>query len=653
MFYIKNDSVYIKILRRNYLIILGIILFILSCKSEIQNKENASCYNPLIDSFLIDESNFNFDYISSIQGVVFEIPAFSYYYNNISQIPDFSKSINESLLNFDSFQSLTHIPFRLLGSNAGGFGPPVIVNEININNEENLLKEIELNGFSIDKSNFSEWSKLPTNLRKDIAELYLAIDKASFVLNQFSNPLKEYLKSEDAINTKEIYKALIKPWQNKELLDFTLIDLLDDIDLKKLSYASRLISEKLNAFLKYKNADFKFDFSTCQINTKHGKILINGTKNDTIKDNCLIVVELGGDDLYFGNIASTISINRTIGIVIDFNGDDKYLNNEGFLVAGVLGYSALIDLSGSDEYFSENAGLAFSLFGTSILYDYCGNDIYTCNHNYSQGAAFFGSATLIDLTGDDKYYCKSYSQAFGGTLGIGCLIDSNGNDCYNTKNEQKNDLPSFIQGSSKGRWAEATDGQNLAGGLGIFVDASGNDIYFANSFSQGASYYFGLGIFNDNSGDDEFNALSHSQGYAAHFSLANFIDKAGDDEYNINSDKSKLTQIIGSGRDLSAGIFIDYKGNDDYSFGNRSLAIGDMNAIGVMIDPKGDDLYNCYKNTIYSSSPSIGKTFKMAKGMSLSRIFPVENISQGIFIDNNGNDHVKEITNIDYEIQKN
>ena len=38
MFYIKNDSVYIKILRRNYLIILGIILFILSCKSEIQNQ---------------------------------------------------------------------------------------------------------------------------------------------------------------------------------------------------------------------------------------------------------------------------------------------------------------------------------------------------------------------------------------------------------------------------------------------------------------------------------------------------------------------------------------------------------------------------------------------------------------------------------------
>ena len=647
MLFIKNDSVYKKILRPNYLIVLGSLLFSLSCNSENQNQENSCCSNPLIDSLFIKESNLNFDYISSIQGVAFEMPIFSYYYNNISQIPDFSKSINKSLLNFDSFQSLTYIPFRLLGSSAGGFGPPATVNEININNEEELLKAIELSGLLIDKSNFREWSKLPFNLRKDIAELYLAIDKASFVLNQFSNPLKDYLKSENAFNTNELYNALISPWKNKELLDFTLIDLLDEIDLKKLSYASRIISEKLNAFLKYKNADLGFDFSECQMNTKHGKILINGINNDTINDNYLLVIELGGDDLYRGTIASTISINQTIGIVIDFNGDDKYLSNEGFLVAGILGYSSLIDLSGNDEYSAKNAGLAFSLFGTSVLYDFCGNDTYTSNTNYSQGAAIFGTATLIDLIGDDKYSCKAYSQAFGGTLGVGCFIDCQGNDLYNAdtiKSNKVKNLPDFVQGSAKGRWAEATDGQSLAGGLGIFVDASGDDIYFANSFSQGASYYFGLGIFNDNSGDDEFNALSHSQGYAAHFSLANFIDKAGDDKYNIDSDKEKLTQIIGSGRDLSAGIFIDYKGNDLYTFGNRSLAIGDMNAIGVMIDHTGDDTYNWIQNNIYSSSPSVGKTFDIPKGMSLSRLFPVENINQGIFIDNSGNDYVKQRT---------
>lgn len=149
-----------------------------------------------------------------------------------------------------------------------------------------------------------------------------------------------------------------------------------------------------------------------------------------------------------------------------------------------------------------------------------------------------------------------------------------GNDLYKGAAPDKKEITaSFIQGASRGRWAEATDGQNLAGGFGIFIDAEGTDEYFAGSFSQGAGYYFGTGLFNDISGDDKYNAVSHSQGYAAHFALGNFCDFSGYDTYNSSSDKTKISQIMGCGRDNSCGLFSDLKGIDNYTFGNRSVGI--------------------------------------------------------------------------------
>lgn len=615
----------------NRTLIVLIILLFSSCgeKDKIDNKSKAT--------YLERIKNIDYSYILASQFTDYKLPSFSYYFENISQLSGLSTSINTRLTNLESFQDINHLMFTLIGIRTGGYGPTIITNNQNhIKNKNDLIHIVKSKNLKLNKKDTEEWNKLPFNFRKNVIELYLAVEKAEFLLAEFSNPLREYLDIHEIKSLAELHTLLIKPWKVRELYDLSLIDKMNEIDLVRLSLASRIISEKINHLLKYKTNDISDDFTNCQINSTMGKILINGNSNDTINGDHFLIIDFGGDDVYTGDIAASSPLNGLVNIVIDLNGDDKYIT-KGFLCSSILGFSALVDLNGMDEYFSASPGIASALFGTSILYDFCGNDIYTSTSEYSMGAAIFGASSLIDLDGDDNYNSVSYSQGFASTYGVGCLFDQNGDDHYNTDSTlyKNRYLPSFVQGASKGRWAEATDGKCLSGGIGILIDEKGSDEFYANSFSQGGSYYFGIGLFLNRIGVDRYNALSHSQGYAAHYALASFMDNEGDDIYNENSNRDKLTQIIGGGRDLSIGIFQDFKGNDQYYFGNRSVAIGDMNGIGIMIDYKGNDIYYWIENKKYSKASSMGKTFKVNQGMKNSRIHPVKNYSKGAFIDLN------------------
>jgi hypothetical protein len=335
-------------------------------------------------------------------------------------------------------------------------------------------------------------------------------------------------------------------------------------------------------------------------------------------------------------------------MVVDLSGEDKYHSQDSYLAAAILGMAIIIDLKGDDQYFSERSGLAFSLYGFSLLYDASGDDKYRCSTDYSQASSVVGSALLVDLNGNDHYWCRSRSQAFGSTLGSGIFLEYRGDDKYNLDSDTSSSRSSashFIQGAAQGRWAKASDGQSLAGGLGIFIDQSGDDHHNAGSFSQGASYFFGLGLCVDGSGDDYHNALSHSQGYAAHHTLAGFFERSGDDTYNETVDKSQLTQIIGSGRDLSVGLFVEERGHDIYHFGNRSMGIGDMNGTGLASDCQGNDRYFWYKNSKNPGSSSMGAEFCLGEGQAIgSRIFsPLNASSLGIHVDNQGNNIQKII----------
>jgi hypothetical protein len=608
-----------------------------------------ACNNPQIeqgtnstdDYRQLNVNNIDFSYIAAIQGVKHTLPFTRYLFENVSEIPEFSNSATQSFINSkNDIQSLFHYSYQLLSSSAGGFGPPLpgASQSKSIRNQNDLDKFFEIPGVNIIQR--QEWEKLPFSFRKGIVEILFCIDEAKMIFEQFSKPVQEYLNEKSAFSTSEMYDELMLPWNQRELNELSSVDLIKDADLKKLSFATRKLAEKLNWFFMLKELQIPEDFTNCSIKSCMGELLINGTKNDTIKGEHFFVVELGGDDVYLGNTASTISCDQPLGIVVDLKGNDKYLCNDNYLVAGILGMAVLLDLEGDDFYQTSKPGLAFSLYGSSLLYDYSGNDEYL-GSNYCQAASYIGVSLMVDILGDDKYSCLSNSQAFGGTLGVGIFYDNHGNDLYNSANiagTENNFSQNFILGAAKGRWAEATDGQSLAGGIGFFSDNSGIDHYAAGSFSQGASYYFGLGLFNDKNGDDEYNAISHSQGYAAHYSLAGFFERKGDDTYNAQSPKDEITQIIGCGRDFSVGLFMEFDGDDTYHFGNRSAGIGDINGIGLLADFNGNDEYVWHKNSLNSGSQSLGKEPGLGESMNIGfKIFqPKDVVNKGIFIDSKG-----------------
>jgi len=581
------------------------------------------------------------EYLKIIQGVNYSLPVCDYLFEHVDEIPGFSvnhfNAFNKSEQNIPE---LFHYTNSLLSAKAGGYGPPLsgTWRGKTINTEADIDQVFTLEG--VDIINREEWNKLPFSFRTGILEFLFYVDRAKTTIDQYIHPVAAYLNLEEYKNQKDVLEKLMTPWNNRELKSWETIEAIQLADEKKLSYASRIASEKLKWFFSQTNQTFPDDFDGCSITSCMGECLINGIGNDTIESNKFCVIELGGDDVYLGNTASPAYIEQPVAMVIDLKGNDKYLSGDNFLVSGVLGLSFLLDLSGDDTYQTNQPGLGFSLYGTSLLFDYQGNDIYNAKGEYSQASSFVGTSLFIDVSGSDKYSSSSYSQGFAGTKGVSVFYDGNGDDYYNTIEAniyaEERQL-SFVQGAAKGRWAEATDGQSLAGGVGIFFDNSGTDKYKATSFSQGASYYFGLGVFLDKQGDDTYNATSHSQGYAAHYSLASFTEKSGDDSYNSKTDAEKITQIIGGGRDNSAGLFVDKSGDDTYYFGNRSAGIGDMNGIGVLKDMAGSDTYHWHKNRTNSGSPSLGKIIDEEFGIGLTfKVVQKENHTKGLFYDSNG-----------------
>ena len=580
-------------------------------------------------------------YLKAVQGVQYSLPFCDYLFGHIDEIPEFSDHL------FDAFTQsqyhiaeLFHYTNAVLSSKAGGYGPPLPGTWSGTSIKTEADMDAFLESEVVDVIHPEAWNKLPFQFRKGIIEFLLSVDRAKTIIDEYTHPVISHLNLETIETHQQIFEKLMCPWNNRELINWETIESVPLADEKKLSYASRIVSEKLNWFFSQTHVAIPDDFSGCSIITGMGECLINGSGNDTISDNKFCVIETGGDDVYLGDMASPESINQPVGIVIDLKGNDHYLCEDGFLVAGVLGLAFLLDLDGDDFYRTNQPGLAFSLFGTSLLYDLNGDDIYIAEGSNALASSYVGTSLFIDASGTDTYSSASYSQGFGGTKGVSVFYDGNGDDQYNTKGinpSTKEPQTNFVQGAAKGRWAEATDGQSLAGGIGIFLDQEGTDTYQATGFSQGASYYFGLGIFSDKQGIDTYNSTSHSQGYAAHYALAAFVEKSGDDRYNSDTDPEKITQIMGSGRDNAAGLFIDQSGDDTYHFGNRSAGIGDLNGIGLLYDMGGDDIYYWHKNRMNAGDPSLGKTIEKSFGIGLGfQLIKPNHDAMGLFYDSTG-----------------
>lgn len=318
-----------------------------------------------------------------------------------------------------------------------------------------------------------------------------------------------------------------------------------------------------------------------RIKTDLGEVIVSGYGSNHISGSPALVIDLGGDDLYELSYDSSHSVQ----VIIDLGGKDIYKAQTDFaLGSGFFGVGILLDEEGDDIYLGKNFSLGSGLFGVGVLIDKKGNDKYS-GDIYTQGAGGWGIGILEDFEGSDTYNGALFSQGFGFVAGCGMLIDRSGSDNYFAGGKYKDILRykdhylSLSQGFAYGIRPY------MSGGIGLLFDYSGNDIYNADIFGQGSSYWWGWGGLYDGEGNDYYSCYQYAQGCGTHMTLGTLIDKAGDDIYRVNG----VGQ--GCGHDYSAGILLDEAGNDNYYANGLSQGAGNANGFGILIDQAGDDGY--------------------------------------------------------------
>lgn len=349
--------------------------------------------------------------------------------------------------------------------------------------------------------------------------------------------------------------------------------------------------------------------------TPFGDIVIGDVEDNIYLDQFCVIIDLGGNDKYFGSAASA-NENCPVSFVLDFSGNDSYKSDVPFSIAGAFnGISILLDKKGNDQYIGENWTQGAALCGKSALIDLSGFDVYLANQN-AQGCAAFGSAFLIDLSNNDLYQVRMYGQGVGLVNGYGVLWDIRGDDQYlatprytDVLRYQDHSL-TLSQGFGYGLRPY------FSGGIGILFDKSGSDYYVSDIYGQGASYWFALGILIDKEGNDRYTAYQYAQGSGIHISLGLLLDENGDDVYFSKG----VSQ--GCGHDLGTGWLHDRNGNDSYECSELSQGAGSANGFGVFMDDAGDDIY-------------VNRNSQMTLGYGNPRR---DCGSIGVFLDRSGND---------------
>lgn len=333
---------------------------------------------------------------------------------------------------------------------------------------------------------------------------------------------------------------------------------------------------------------------TFKWDTPLGRIQLTGDRANRHKEGgYLLLLDTGGDDVYWAG-AGTTDAAHPISLLLDLSGNDRYEARGGFAFGGgVLGYGLLVDAGGDDYYRVETLGQGAGLAGVGALVDRDGDDTYE-TRRLAQAAAVYGVGLISDLRGDDRYYCFQLAQAMAGPRGCALLVDLTGDDAYEAEDKQI-DYPSaqttehnvsFAQGASFGRRAHPGDGRSLAGGIGVLLDAAGNDTYSCGVFGQGTGYWYGLGMLVDLRGQDRYRGVQYAMGAAAHYAVAALIERSGDDYYD-----GVRCQSLGHGHDYSTGLLWDDSGNDVYNYPQATLASGRYSGCSVLADWAGKDTY--------------------------------------------------------------
>ena len=391
--------------------------------------------------------------------------------------------------------------------------------------------------------------------------------------------------------------------------------------------------------------DFAFDW-----NSPWGWIRIRGSGNDTIPgDDALLIVDLGGDDLYTGPCAASTA-TRPIGLVLDMAGNDRYESDRPAQGAGICGVGILVDDAGDDVYRAVRYAQGMGQFGFGLCADLGGKDDYFLEFG-GQGCGYFGIGLLFDVAGDDQYKLYGDGQGLGGVSGVGVLADRSGNDRYEAVRQNSvTKRPSYhspdldvcvsnAQGCGLGRRGDGADGHSWAGGVGALLDGDGDDYYTSGNWAMGTGYWFGIGILHDRAGNDEYRGVCYTQATGAHFCIGVLIDEAGDDKHLAEENQHSS---LAWAHDFTISILLDAEGNDLYSTGVGGISYSINRSISMLFDLAGDDVYETdverrekEKNGMQPGFAKNAEGFRARGGVGT---YFADTTSLGLFLDVGGKD---------------
>jgi hypothetical protein len=421
----------------------------------------------------------------------------------------------------------------------------------------------------------SEYEKIYADLRPEDLKRLQAFHIWSFI------------ESEDIDRYNEYFQKMGLP--DYESLDIEEIHArLADIDLDQLLRVG-VRFQALAETIASSSSGLEFNNRKPLIRkTEFGLMVIGTTGDDEYNPRDLgpepvcLVIEPQGNDLYEIDLSGVPG--NPFYILVDLAGNDIYRNSEPLgMFCSSFGYGFSQDMSGDDLY--QTGDFAFSSFaGVNLHQDIQGCDVYGSGL-FSQGAAMFGISLLYDDSGNDTYQASISAQGFGSTHGAGVLLDGGGADTYTLGGKYFHEPLMPLDYITLGQGMGLGLRPDLAGGLGLLYDKSGNDRYLGGVYAQGSGYWYATGALIDEAGNDIYNTIYYPQGSGIHLACGFLLDGKGDDAYYSRHGPGQ-----GAGHDWSLGILIDESGDDAYSIqGGNGLGL--TNSVGIFIDKSGDDRY--------------------------------------------------------------
>ena len=362
--------------------------------------------------------------------------------------------------------------------------------------------------------------------------------------------------------------------------------LADRIDMPRMLRAA----ERLAASVEFATTKLQANKEevTGKIKTRVGTLpmVIAGRGSDLHDDlDARITIDLGGDDRYTGRHGAGVGYSS---VLIDVSGDDSYAVPDLSVGAAAVGIGIAVDAGGNDDLRGQSVNFGAGIGGVGIFVNQGGDD--TLSHvALGSGFGMVGVGLCLDTGGHDSYRCELFGQGAGRTRGVGWLVDRAGRDTYRADGRIMNSplftgvAYSFSQGFGMGY---REDSGGFAGGAGFLTDVSGNDRYLADSYAQGASYWFAVGSLCDADGADTYSGHHYVQGSAMHLTSAYLFDLGGNDSYTV---KVGAAQAIG--HDYGVAVLFDRAGDDLYASKDARPGTGVANGFGLFIEAAGTDTY--------------------------------------------------------------